>query len=65
MYRVTHDQQFKPKSKHSTYIGIFTVKSLISCADKNNPMYTCFVDTGKALGSVNHWTLFNKTRPIY
>ena len=58
---VTHDQQFGFKSKHSTDMCIFTVKSLIKYyTEQNTAVYTCFLDASKAFDRVNHWTLFYK-----
>ena len=61
IYLVTHDQQFGFKSKHSTDMCIFTVKSIIKYyTDQNTPVYTCFLDASKAFDRVNHCTLFRK-----
>ena len=49
------------KSKHSTDMCIFTVKSLVkyyTC--KNTPVYTCLLDASKAFDRGNHWMLFAK-----
>ena len=37
----------------------YTVKSIIKYyTGHTTPLYTCFLDTGKAFDRVNHWTLF-------
>ena len=60
MYLITHDQ-FGFKSKHSTDMCIFTVKSIIKYhTRKNSSVYTCFLDASKAFERINHWTLFQK-----
>ena len=61
MYLITHDNQFGFKSKHSTDMCIFTVKSIVKYYTRqNSPVYTCFLDTSKAFDRINHWTLFRK-----
>ena len=61
MYLVTHDQQFGFKSKYTTDMCIFTVKSIIKYyTEQNTPVYTCFLDLSKAFDRINHWTLFHK-----
>ena len=61
MYLITHDHQFGFKSKHSTDMCIFTVKSIIQYyIRQNSPVYTCFLDASKAFDRINHWTLFKK-----
>ena len=61
MYLITHDHQFGFKSKHSTDMCIFTVKSIIKYYTRqNSPVYTCFLDASKAFDRINHWTLFKK-----
>ena len=61
MYLITHDHQFGFKSKHSTDMCIFTVKSIIKYYTRqNSPVYTCFLDASKAFDRINHWKLFKK-----
>ena len=49
------------KSKHSTDMCIFTVKSIVKYYTRqNSPMYTCFLDASKVFDRINHWTLFRK-----
>ena len=61
MYLITHDHHFRFKSKHSTDMCIFTVKSIVKYYTRqNSPVYTCFLDTSKAFDRINHWTLFRK-----
>ena len=61
MYLITHDHQFGFKSKHSTDVCIFMVKSIvINYTRQNSPVYTCFLDAFKAFDHINHWTLFRK-----
>ena len=61
IYIITHDHQFGFKTKHSTDMCIFSVKSIIKYyTEHNSPVYTCFLDASKAFDKVNHWTLFNK-----
>ena len=61
LYLITHDHQFGFKSKHSTDMCIFTVRSIIKYYTRqNSPVYTCFLDTSKAFDRINHWTLFKK-----
>ena len=61
MYLITHDHQFAFKSKHSTDMCIFTVKSIIKYyIRQNSPVYTCFLDASKAFDRINHWALFKK-----
>ena len=58
---ITHDHQFGFKSKHSTDMCIFTVKSVIKYyTEQNTAVYTCLLDARKAFDRVNHWTLFAK-----
>ena len=58
---ITHDHQFGFKSKHSTDMCIFTVKSVIKYyTEQNTVVYTCLLDARKAFDRVNHWTLFAK-----
>ena len=60
-YLITHDHQFGFKSKHSTDMCIFTVKSEIKYyTEQNTAVYTCLLDARKAFDRVNHWTLFAK-----
>ena len=60
-YLITHDHQFGFKSKHSTDMCIFTVKSVIKYyTEQNTAVYTCLLDARKAFDRVNHWTLFAK-----
>ena len=60
-YLVTHDQQFDFKRKHSTYLCIFTVKSVTKYyTQENSPVFTCFLDASKAFDKINHYTLFSK-----
>ena len=60
-YLLTHDHQIGFKSKHSTNMCIFTVKSLVKYyTGQNTPVYTCLLDASKAFEWVNHWTLFCK-----
>ena len=43
MCLITHDHQFGFKSKHSTDMCIFTVKSIVKCYTRqNSPVYTVF-----------------------
>ena len=57
----THDHQFGFKSRHSTCMCIFTVKSWFKYyTDQSTPVYTCLLDASKAFERVNHWTLFAK-----
>ena len=61
MYLITHDHQFRFKSKHSTDMCIFTVKSIAKYYTRqNSPVYTCFLDASKAFDRINHWTLLRK-----
>ena len=61
MYIITHDHQFGSKSKHSTDMCIFTVKSIVKYYTRqNSPVYTCFLEASKAFDRINHWTLFRK-----
>ena len=61
MYLITHDHQFGFKSKHSTDMCIFTVKSIVKYYTRqHSPVYTCFMDASKAFDRINHWTLFRK-----
>ena len=61
MYLITHDHQFGFKSKHSTDMCIFTVKSIVKYYTRqNSPVYTCFLDASKGFDRINHWTLFRK-----
>ena len=54
-YLVTHDQQFSFKSKHSTDLCIFTVKSVTKYyTQENSPVFTCFLDASKAFDKINH-----------
>ena len=58
---ITHDHQFGFKSKHSTDMCIFTVKSIIkNYIRQNSPVYTYFIDASKAFDRINHWTMFKK-----
>ena len=59
MCLITHDHQFGFKSKHSTDMCIFTVKSFIKYM-QTSPVYTCFLDASKAFDRINNWTLFKK-----
>ena len=55
LYLITHDHQFGFKSKQSTNMCIFTVKSIIKYYTRlNSPVYTCFLDASKAFGRINH-----------
>ena len=50
-----HDHQFGFKSKHSTDMCIFTVKSLVKYyTGQNTTVYTCLLDVSKAFDRVNH-----------
>ena len=61
MYLITHDHQFGFKSKHSTDMCIFTVKSIVKYYTRqSSPGYACFLDASKAFDHINHWTLFRK-----
>ena len=61
IYLITHDHQFGLKSKHSTDMCIFTVKSVIKYyTEQNTAVYTCLLDDRKAFDRVSHWTLFAK-----
>ena len=52
---VTSDNQFDFKQKHSTYLCIYTVKSIIQYYNYyNSPVYTCFLDASKAFERINH-----------
>ena len=68
-YLITHDHQFGFKSKHSTDMCIFTVRSVIKYyTEQNTAVYTCLLDARKAFDRVNHWTLFAKlidTQALY
>ena len=60
-YLITHDHQLGFKSKHSTDMCIFTVKSVIKYyTEQNTAVYTCLLDARKACDRVNHWTQFAK-----
>ena len=57
VYLCTSDNQFGFKSKHSSDLCIYTLKSIIQhYKDHNSPVYSCFLDTSK----VNHWVMFKK-----
>ena len=61
IYLLTHHHQFGFKSKHSTDMCIFTVKSLVKYfTAQNTSVHTCLLDARKAFDRVNHWTLFAK-----
>ena len=68
-YLQAHDHQFRLKSRYSTNMCIFSVKSLIKYyTDQNTPAYSCLLCAGKATDRVNHRTLFaklNKTKHHY
>ena len=71
IYFVIHNQQFGSKSKFSTDMCIFTVKSIIKYyTNQNTTLYTCFLDASKAFSRINHWTIsvgllvIHKTRYI-
>ena len=56
MYLITHDHQFGFKSKHSTDMCIFSVKSIVKDYTKqNSPVCTCFLDASKAFDRINHY----------
>ena len=60
-YLCTSDNQFGFKSKHSTDLCIYTLKSIIQYyKDHNSPVYSCFLDASKAFDIVNHWVMFKK-----
>ena len=53
MCLITHNHQFGFKSKHSTDMCIFTVKSIVKCyTSQNSPVYTCFLDASKAFDAL-------------
>ena len=55
MYLITHDHQYGFKSKHSTDMCIFTVKSIVKYYTRqNSPVYTCFLDASKAFDRINN-----------
>ena len=57
----THDHQFGFKSRHSTCMCIFTVKSLFKYyTDQSTPVYTCLLGASKPFDRVNYWILFAK-----
>ena len=59
-YLITHDHQFGFKSKYSTDMCIFTVKSVIKYyTEQNLAVYTCLLDDRKAFDRVGK-TLFAK-----
>ena len=61
VYLCTSDNQFGFKSKHSTDLCIYTLKSIIQYyKDYNSPVYSCFLDASKAFDRVNHWVMFKK-----
>ena len=54
-YLKTHDDQFRFKTKHSTDMCIFTVKTLVKYyTDQMTSVYTCLLDASKAFDRVNH-----------
>ena len=58
---LTHEHQFGFKSKQSTDMCIFTVKSVIKYyTEQNTAFIQCLLDAREAFDSVNHWTLFSK-----
>ena len=60
-YLLTHDQEFGFKSKHSTDVCIFTVKSVSKYyTQQHSPSYICFLDASKAFDKINHFKLFRK-----
>ena len=63
VYLCTSDNQFGFKSKHSTDLCIYTLKSIIQYyKDHNSPVYSCFLDASKAFDRVNHWVMFKKMK---
>ena len=60
-YLYTSDNQFSFKSKHSTDLCIFTLKSIIDYyVQASSPVYICYLDASKAFDRVNYWKLFDK-----
>ena len=54
-YLITHGHQFGFKSKYSTDMSIFTVKSVIKYyTEQNTAVYTCLLDARKVFDRVNH-----------
>ena len=54
-YLITHDHQFGFKSKHSTDMCIFIVRSVIKYYTvQNTAIYTCLLDARKVFDRVNH-----------
>ena len=63
VYLCTSDNQFGFKSKHSTDLCIYTLKSIIQYyKGHNSPVYSCFLDASKAFDRVNHWVMFKKMK---
>ena len=60
-YLFTTDNQFSFKSKYSTDMCVFVLKSITdyykSCS---SPIYLCYMDASKAFDRVNFWILFEK-----
>ena len=55
-YLQTHDHQFGFKKQHSTYMCIFTVKSVIKYYTKQkSSVYTCFLDAFDNLTVTRHY----------
>ena len=60
MYLITHDHQFGFKSKHSTDMCIFMVKSIVKYYTRqNSPVYTCFLDASKMTALIAEHYLAN------
>ncbi len=57
----TTDNQFSFKTKHSTDMCVFTLKSVIDLyISSSSPVYVCYMDASKAFDKVNFWCLFEK-----
>ena len=59
----TNDNQFSFKSKHSTDLCIFTLKSVIDFfITSSSPVFLCYLDASKAFDKINYWVLFDKLK---
>ncbi len=57
----TNDNQFSFKSKHSSDMCIFTLKSIIDYyLMSSSPVYVCYLDASKAFDRIDYWYLFHR-----